>query len=80
MAARFAVKEAVLKAIGTGWGKGVRWTDVEVVADREHRPTVRLAGAAAAHAGDMVEMDISISHTPTHAIACAVGVWRGEPE
>jgi holo-[acyl-carrier protein] synthase len=76
MAARFAVKEAVLKAIGTGWGSGVRWTDVEVVADGRSRPRVRLAGAAASHASDMVEIDISISHTATHAIASAVALWR----
>jgi holo-[acyl-carrier protein] synthase len=80
MAARFAVKEAVLKAIGTGWGQGVRWTDVEVVADGRARPSVRLEGAAAEHARDLVEIDISISHTETHAIACAVGVWRAGPD
>jgi holo-[acyl-carrier protein] synthase len=75
MAARFAAKEAVLKAIGTGVAEGVRWVDVEVVASGA-RPTVRLAGAAAAHAADMVDLDISLSHTETHAIACAVALWQ----
>jgi holo-[acyl-carrier protein] synthase len=76
MAARFAAKEAVLKAIGTGLAEGVRWIDVEVVAGDHARPTVRLGGAAAAHTVDMVDLDISLSHTETHAIACAVALWQ----
>src|SRR5437867_8273849 len=47
IAARFAAKEAVLKALGTGWSGGIRWTDVEVVRDRRGRVGVKLDGAAA---------------------------------
>jgi holo-[acyl-carrier protein] synthase len=79
MAARFAVKEAVLKALGTGWSDGIRWTDVEVVVGAGGRPEARLAGAAAKHAGDLEQLDISISHTKSHAIGYAIGVWRSDP-
>lgn len=41
LAGRFAVKEAVMKALGTGWGKGVRWTEIGVVNDPADRPTGR---------------------------------------
>jgi len=43
-AARFACKEAVLKALGTGWRDGIRWTDIEVVNEPSGRPVVRLSG------------------------------------
>lgn len=43
---RFAAKEAVLKALGTGWGEGVVWKDVEVGSESEERPEVRLSGRA----------------------------------
>ncbi len=43
-AARFACKEAVLKALGTGWRDGIRWTDIEVINEPSGRPRVRLTG------------------------------------
>src|SRR5687767_14765612 len=46
-AARFAAKEAVLKALGTGWSGGIRWTDVEVVRAAAGAVSVRLSGQAA---------------------------------
>ncbi len=45
-AARFAAKEAVFKALGTGWGKGVRWRDVEVRVEESGRPRIHLKGEA----------------------------------
>ena len=45
-AGRFAVKEAAMKALGTGWSRGVRWVDVEVVRQRGGRPTLALKGEA----------------------------------
>jgi holo-[acyl-carrier protein] synthase len=45
-AGRFAAKEAAMKALGTGWSRGVRWVDVEVVRQRGGRPTVKLHGEA----------------------------------
>src|SRR5580693_7408283 len=45
-AARFAAKEAAMKALGTGWRRGVRWVDFEVVRESGGRPTIRLDGEA----------------------------------
>src|SRR6202142_3248252 len=45
-AGRFAVKEAAMKALGTGWSRGVRWVDVEVVRMPSGRPTLLLKGEA----------------------------------
>src|SRR6202161_4259940 len=47
-AARFAAKEAGMKALGTGWSHGVRWRDIEVVRAKGQRPTIQFHGAAAA--------------------------------
>src|SRR5689334_14368006 len=47
LAGRFAVKEAGMKAIGTGWRRGVTWKDFEVVNEPSGRPTLRLSGVAA---------------------------------
>src|SRR5262245_32629056 len=44
-AARWAAKEAILKSLGTGWSKGICWTDVEVVNEPGGKPTVHLGGA-----------------------------------
>src|ERR1700684_3066330 len=43
-AGRFAAKEAAMKALGTGWTRGVRWIDIEVVGQRGGRPTGKLDG------------------------------------
>src|SRR5271155_4125311 len=45
-AARFAAKEAGMKALGTGWRRGIRWVDLEVVREPSGKPTLRLAGVA----------------------------------
>src|SRR3974377_896136 len=45
-AGRFAAKEAAMKALGTGWSRGVRWVDVEVVRQRGGRPNLALKGGA----------------------------------
>jgi holo-[acyl-carrier protein] synthase len=77
LAARFAAKEAVLKAIGTGWSGGIAWTDVEVLRDDAGRPSVRITGEAAIaanarFAGQTVHWLISLSHTGGLAMASAV--------
>ena len=71
LAARFAAKEAVLKALGTGLGRGMRWTDVEVVNQINGRPEVRLHGVvqAVARTCGMRHIDISLSHVPGLALA-----------
>jgi holo-[acyl-carrier protein] synthase len=70
-AGRFAAKEAAMKALGTGWSRGVRWVDVEVVRERGGRPTMKLAGEAA-HIADRLNVKnivLSITHTADQAFA-----------
>ena len=73
LAGRFAVKEAVAKALGTGIGD-VRWVEIEVVCDRRGRPELSLHGAARELAENMGlrQWSISLAHTETHAIGLAV--------
>lgn len=80
-AGRFAVKEAVLKAIRTGWVKGIRWTDIEVALGPSGEPSVRLAGGALARARKMgvAAIHVSISHTEQHAVASAIAEGKANP-
>jgi holo-[acyl-carrier protein] synthase len=71
-AARFAAKEAGMKAIGTGWNFGVTWKDFEVVNERSGRPALRLNGVARAVAERLGVRRASISLTHTGELALAV--------
>lgn len=64
-AARFAAKEAGMKAIGTGWRRGVRWVDFEVANLPSGRPTLKLHGKAAEFAAQLGVKNISLSLTHT---------------
>lgn len=81
LAARFAAKESVLKALGTGLGPRMRWTDVGVVNAPLGRPSVTLTGeaSAVARAQGVASVEISLSHTGDYAIAQAVLVLEGPP-
>ena len=70
-AARFAAKEAGMKAIGTGWRRGVRWQDFEVVNGPSGRPILNLHGVAREFAQKLKvsHMHLSLTHTRDHAIA-----------
>src|SRR5271169_4795318 len=70
-AARFAAKEAAMKALGTGWNHGVRWRDVEVSRQPGGRPTIAFHGKAAEFAAKLgtVHIALSLSHTEEYAIA-----------
>ena len=70
-AARFAAKEAMMKALGTGWSKGVRWRDIEVTRKPGGRPTILLHGAAHEHAERMGARQISLSLTHSGNFALA---------
>ncbi len=74
-AMRFAAKEAVLKALGTGFS-GMRFRDVEVARDERGRPVPRLTGRAAevAEAVGVVEVHLSLSFTHENAVASAVAI------
>ncbi len=71
-AARFAAKEAGMKAIGTGWRHGVRWQDFEVSNLASGRPTLLLHGVAAEFAAALGvrQVSISITHTAQFGMAC----------
>ena len=70
-AARFAAKEAAMKALGTGWNHGVRWCDCEVVRMPGGRPTIAFHGKAGEFAAQLGVKNaaLSISHTVEQAIA-----------
>lgn len=71
-AARFAAKEAGMKAIGTGWKRGVRWQDFEVSNLPSGRPTLQLHGVAAEIAASMSVRNIALSITHTAAEGMAI--------
>jgi holo-[acyl-carrier protein] synthase len=77
-AARFAAKEAVMKALGTGWRDGITFTDVEVVRAPGEAPTIRLHGVAAtvAHRLGVACWHVSLSHTGAIAVAAVVAEAR----
>jgi holo-[acyl-carrier protein] synthase len=70
-AGRFAAKEAAMKALGTGWRRGIRWVDLEVVREQSGRPTIALAGEAAKIAAQLgvKRISLSITHTESEALA-----------
>lgn len=70
-AARFAAKEAAMKALGTGWNYGVRWRDIEVSRKPGGRPTLLFHGKAAEFAAKLkaTNVALSLTHTAEEAIA-----------
>jgi len=73
LAARFAAKEAVMKALGTG-ARGVAWREIEVLLNRRGKPLVYLHGHARQRANEigLDGLDLSMSHSRQHAIAFVV--------
>ena len=73
LASRFAAKEAVMKALGTGV-RGVRWRDIEVVRDPGRAPVIRLHGSAMDRAKmlGIDHMAVSLTHSRCHAAAVVV--------
>ncbi|MDO0937270.1 holo-ACP synthase [Streptomyces sp. DG2A-72] len=74
LAARFAAKEAVMKALGTGASAGVEWTDVEIVNRLDGRPVLKLHGRARqiADRKRVTQTEISLTHTAGLALAHTV--------
>jgi holo-[acyl-carrier protein] synthase len=89
LAVRFAAKEAVMKALGTG-ASGVAWREIEVLPNHRGKPLVYLHGRARRRAEkiNLEELDVSMSHSREYAVAFVVGhsrdlepdrdVWRAE--
>jgi holo-[acyl-carrier protein] synthase len=71
LAARFAAKEAAFKALGTGWGEGLRWVDVEITHAASGKPELILRGRAEEIARRLrvTRTAVSISHSDRYAIA-----------
>jgi holo-[acyl-carrier protein] synthase len=77
---RWAAKEAILKALGTGWRRGITWRDVEVCNDASGRPIVTVHGGVKEVVEQLgvTRLMVSISHCRTHATAHAVAVGGKE--
>ena len=75
LAARFAAKEATSKALGTGI-RGIRWREMEVIANQRGKPVLILHGSAAERAAllGLVHFDVSLTHSRTDAMAFVVGM------
>ncbi len=73
-AARFAAKEAFLKALGTGWAGGIRWLDIEVLRDPGSAPSIRLHAIAAQVAAEKLvrSVHVSLSHSDEAAVAAVI--------
>ena len=76
-AGRFAAKEAGMKAIGTGWKRGVRWQDFEVANLPSGRPTLKLHGEAARIAAQLGVKAVSLSITHTAELGMAEVILEG---
>ena len=76
-AGRFAAKEAAMKALGTGWRRGVRWVDLEVVRETSGRPTLAIKGEAAKIAAQLGVKSVALSITHTEAQALAQVIFEG---
>jgi holo-[acyl-carrier protein] synthase len=74
LAARFAAKEACMKALGTGWNRGVRWRDIVVVNAPSGRPELTLFGEARkyAHRQSVTTIHLSITHSKAHAMVVVI--------
>lgn len=75
-AGRFAAKEAAMKALGTGWRKGVRWVDIEVVRAPGGKPSLQLAGQAREIATQLGVKNISLSITHSGNTALAQVIFE----
>ncbi|HEA46809.1 MAG TPA: holo-[acyl-carrier-protein] synthase [bacterium] len=77
--ALFATKEAVMKALGTGWRKGVRWRDIQIIHNNDGKPEVRLVGKTKEIAKKLGinEVLVSMSHTKEYAVAQAIAIKHG---
>ena len=73
-AARFAAKEAAMKALGVGWTRGVGWTDIAVDHDPDGRPRLMVSGAFAdlARSRGVTTWWLSLSHTGGYAVASVI--------
>lgn len=76
LAARFAGKEAILKALGTGWRNGIAWTDMEILPNALGQPQLTLSGESAriAERRGICSWVVSLSHTTHYAVGSALAL------
>jgi holo-[acyl-carrier protein] synthase len=79
---RWAAKEAILKALGTGWRRGISWCDVEVRSEPGGQPVVAVRGGVkeVVERLGVAKILVSISHCHTHAVAYAIALGKDEKE
>jgi holo-[acyl-carrier protein] synthase len=75
-AGRFAAKEAAMKALGTGWRRGVRWVDIEITREAGGKPTLELRGVAREVADRLGVKHIAITITHTEELALAQVIFE----
>ncbi len=75
-AGRFAAKEAVVKALGTGISQTISWLDIDIINDPQGKPEVKLSSKAKEYFGDII-IQVSISHCKAYAMAVAVTDQKG---
>jgi holo-[acyl-carrier protein] synthase len=73
---RFAAKEAAMKALGTGWARGVRWRDIEVVREPSGKPTLELRGVARSIADGLSVKHIALTITHSGNLAIAQVIFE----
>jgi holo-[acyl-carrier protein] synthase len=79
-AARFAAKEAMMKALGRGWSREVSWTEIEITRESGGRPMIRLHGRTAAYAGKLGirRISLALTHTADTAMAEVIAEDGGQ--
>jgi holo-[acyl-carrier protein] synthase len=75
-AGRFAAKEAAMKALGTGWRRGVRWRDIEVIREASGKPSLALKGVAKQIAEGLGAKNISLTITHSGNLALAEVIFE----
>jgi holo-[acyl-carrier protein] synthase len=75
---RWAAKEAILKALGTGWRKGISWRDIEVRNEPSGKPVVAVRGGVkdVVEQLGITEIQVTISHCRSHATAVAIAIGK----
>jgi len=71
-AARFAAKEAVYKALASGWKEGLRWKDIEIQNDTSGMPSIKPSGKLKSFLSDDTQLRISISHSDNYVTSVAI--------
>jgi holo-[acyl-carrier protein] synthase len=78
-AARFAAKEAVYKALASGWQEGLRWKDIEIQNDNSGMPSIKPSGKLKMFLSENTQLRISISHSDNFVTSVAI-IFKNNPQ